>query len=130
MRALWDPIFGRTAVAAATGDRAWLSAMCDVEAALGTACAKSGFLDAATAQQITDACAEVATHDPAELGRRAAADGNPVIPLVRAIRSRVGEAASQSVHLGATSQDILDTATMLVTRRALAVILESLERRR
>jgi 3-carboxy-cis,cis-muconate cycloisomerase len=128
MTVLWDPLFGRTAVAATTGDRAWLSAMCDAEAALGTACAKSGLLDAATAQRISDACRQVAAStDPTELGRQAAADGNPVIPLLRAIRSVVGEAAAASVHLGATSQDILDTAAMLVARRALAVILDSMD---
>jgi 3-carboxy-cis,cis-muconate cycloisomerase len=128
MSDLWDPLFGRTAVAAMTNDTAWLVALCDAEAALGTACAKSGLLDAATAQSIADACRQVAeSADPAELGGEAAADGNPVIPLVRAIRSRVGEAAAQSVHLGATSQDILDTAAMLVARRALTVILESMQ---
>ncbi|MDT4984621.1 MAG: 3-carboxy-cis,cis-muconate cycloisomerase [Pseudonocardiales bacterium] len=127
MSGLWEPIFGRSTIAATTSDRAWVIAMCDAEAALGTACAESGLLDAASAQRITDACRQVAeTADPAELGRHAAADGNPVIPLVRAIRSVVGATSAASVHLGATSQDILDTAAMLVVRRALPVILESM----
>src|SRR6185436_5981136 len=60
--------------------------------------------------------------DPAELGRRAAESGNPVVPLVEALRSIAGP----EVHRGATSQAILDTACMLVTRDARAVLLDDL----
>ena len=128
MTALWDPLFGRSAVTVTTSDRAWLIAMCDAEAALVNACAKAGLLDVAVAGWIADACQVVAeSGDPAELGRQAAAAGNPVIPLVRAVRAVVGDAAAPSVHLGATSQDILDTAAMLVARRALVVIRDSLD---
>ncbi|MGF7237634.1 MAG: 3-carboxy-cis,cis-muconate cycloisomerase [Frankia sp.] len=127
MSGLWDPIFGTTAVASTTDDRAWMTALCDVEAALARAGAAVGLLDSATAKQIGAACADAAISDPAALGRRAAADGNPVIPLVRDLRAAVTRATGDDrfaagVHLGATSQDILDTAAMLVARRATAVI--------
>ncbi len=126
VNALWDPIFGATAVAATTDDRAWLGALCDVEAALARACATVGLIDGATATQIEAACAQAAAHDPGELGRQAAADGNPVIPLVRRLRVALAQAADEHaasvVHLGATSQDILDTAAMLVAHRATAVV--------
>ena len=125
--ALWDPIFGRTEAAAATDDRTWVIALCEVEAALVRACAKAGLLDAKHAEQVSTACRSLAGEiDIATLGAAAAADGNPLIALVRAIRDAVGADAAPSVHLGATSQDIVDTAAMLVTRRALDVITEAL----
>src|SRR5690606_1162242 len=65
------------------------------------------------------------------LAARARAGGNPVIPLVAdltaAVAARDPEAA-RYVHLGATSQDILDTAAMLVAHRALALVLADLDR--
>lgn len=125
MSALWDPIFGRTAVATTTDDRAWLAALCEVEAALARAAAQVGLIDVAAAAAIGVACAAAQGGDPADLGRRAAADGNPVIPLVQELRARCPEHAG-AVHYGATSQDIVDTAAMLVTRRALAVVLAGL----
>ena len=44
-------------------------------------------------------------------GRRS---GNPAEPLVRALVDRVGDEHARWVHLGATSQDVMDTAAMLV----------------
>ena len=49
--------------------------------------------------------------------------GNPAEPLVRALRAAVGAEAAGYVHWGATSQDIIDSAAMLVTDRALGLIL-------
>ena len=57
------------------------------------------------------------TDDLEALAREGRAVGNPVEPLVRALREHVPEA-----HVGATSQDILDTAVMLVARGARALI--------
>jgi 3-carboxy-cis,cis-muconate cycloisomerase len=122
---LFDPIFGASAVVAATDDRAWLSALCEVEAALARACARVGVVEPEAAARITAAADGLSRSDPAELGRAAAADGNPVIPLVAALRAAVGEGAA-AVHLGATSQDVLDTATMLIAHRALAGIVADL----
>jgi len=126
MSELFDPIFGMTAVAAATGDRAVLAALCQVEAALARACGRAGLVDAAIVPEIAAACDELAAADPAELGPGGAAGGNPVIPLVAALRDRVrqraGQPAAAAVHLGATSQDILDTALMLLSHRALGVV--------
>ena len=59
--------------------------------------------------------------------RRAHELGTPVEPLVRALRAEVGGDAAAFVHRGATSQDILDTAASLVSRRALALVLDDLD---
>src|SRR6266480_3531146 len=62
------------------------------------------------------------TIDAAGLGRQAALTGNPVPALVRALAASVPPAAAAAVHKGATSQDIIDTAAMLLARSALAAV--------
>jgi 3-carboxy-cis,cis-muconate cycloisomerase len=52
--------------------------------------------------------------------------GNPAGPLVRALTARVEEPGRGQVHRGATSQDVVDTAMMLVARRALGALLTDL----
>ena len=42
--------------------------------------------------------------------------------------TRVGEDTARFVHLGATTQDVMDTAAMLVARRALGLVLDELDR--
>src|SRR5207247_5095565 len=66
--------------------------------------------------------------DVAQLGRAAVRSANPVIPLVNALRAAVPRDAAPYVHHGATSQDILDTAMMLIARRGLDLVLADLER--
>jgi 3-carboxy-cis,cis-muconate cycloisomerase len=125
---IFDPVFGAVAVAAATDDRALLDALCETETALARACARAGLIELGTALEIAAACDEMRRTDPAELGRRSVSGGNPVIPLVAELRTRLGNRAdaAQAVHLGATSQDILDTALMLICSRALGVVLADL----
>jgi 3-carboxy-cis,cis-muconate cycloisomerase len=93
---LFGGIYARGAVSEAVGDDGWLQAMLDVEAALGG--------DALRAQDV----------DASELGREAAEHASPVVPLAKRF---------PRTHEGATSQDILDTAMMLVAKRALAPLL-------
>jgi len=121
---LWDPLFGRTAVGAATDSPAWLQALCDVEATLAVSCASTGLIAVADAEAVVAACAKVAESDPADLGVQAVAGGNPVIPLVAALREQAGS-AGVAVHVGATSQDVLDTASMLVADRACVPVLDA-----
>ncbi|MBW3605298.1 MAG: 3-carboxy-cis,cis-muconate cycloisomerase [Actinobacteria bacterium] len=99
--------------------------MLDVEAALARACAAAGMITAADADAIAGAC-DAALFSVAALGRQAAASGNPVVPLVRELTARVDDPPRAYVHRGATSQDILDTALMLVARRSLDVIVGDL----
>lgn len=106
----------------ATGDLAFLQAMLDAEVALAHA------LDApAAVREEIEAAARSERFDLATLAARARAGGNPVIPLVADLTAAVGAEAAAWVHRGATSQDILDTALMLVARRARAHILADLD---
>ena len=57
--------------------------------------------------------------DIAELGELSALTGNPVPGLARALAVKVGGQQGRAVHRGATSQDILDTAAMLLARTAI-----------
>ncbi|MDV6262046.1 3-carboxy-cis,cis-muconate cycloisomerase [Rhodococcoides yunnanense] len=123
--ALFDPTFGSDSIAPLVGDRAWVTAMFDVEAALSRAAASVGLVDAEHADIVTSAAAELGANlDIAQLGADAAAGGNPVIPLVTMLREAVSAYAvpAGAVHTGATSQDIMDTALMLVSRDALVAI--------
>ena len=116
---LFGGVFARGG--ADTGDQAWLTAMLDTEAALARALERAGLAPAGTGAAVTGAAAAGA-FDADDLGRQAALTGNPVPALVRALRRRVPPEAAASVHRGATSQDIIDTAAMLLARRALAAI--------
>jgi 3-carboxy-cis,cis-muconate cycloisomerase len=101
-----------------TGDGAWLQAMLDTEAALARALERAGLAPDGTGAAIT-AAAVVRRFDLGELGREAAKTGNPVPALARALRALVPADAAGAVHRGATSQDILDTAAMLLAKRGL-----------
>lgn len=118
---LLAPVRAGTAAEQATGDAAFLQAMLDAEAALARALVRTGTAPASAAETIT-ACARAENFDLGDVARRARSGGNPVIGLVADLRAAVRERdpdASRWVHHGATSQDILDTATMLVAARTL-----------
>ncbi len=122
---MFDAIAARGEAAAAVTDEAWLQAMLDAEAALARALAQAGLIEAAEADAIAAAC-RADRFDAAAIARDAAGSGNPVVPLKAALTAAVEGPAAGHVHRGATSQDILDTAAMLVTARALEPLLEDL----
>ncbi|PWU48245.1 3-carboxy-cis,cis-muconate cycloisomerase, partial [Micromonospora globispora] len=99
---------GDPGVDAELTDRALLQAMLDAEAALALAAADCDLAPRAAAQAIAAGC-HADRYDPAALGRAAENAGNPVVPLVRALTEAVPAEARAWVHLGATSQDVLDT---------------------
>jgi 3-carboxy-cis,cis-muconate cycloisomerase len=116
---LFGGVFSRGGVEA--GDTAWLRAMLDTEAALARAVERAGLAPAGAGAAVT-AAAVPENFDLAELGQLAALTGNPVPALSRALARQVPRPLAGAVHKGATSQDIVDTAAMLMARRALAVI--------
>ncbi|MET7702084.1 3-carboxy-cis,cis-muconate cycloisomerase [Streptomyces sp. NPDC005485] len=124
---LLAPEWGLSAAASETGDHAYLRAMLDAEAALTRAQAALGLAPAQAAAAVTEA-AVPAGFGIRSLAARTPAGGNPVIPLVADLTAAVGEEYGPYVHRGATSQDIMDTATMLVARRTLDLILADLAR--
>ena len=111
----------------AVSDRAWLQGMLDAEHALARAGVPVGLVPADAALRIGEAC-RADRFDAAGIADDGRAVGNPAEPLVRELRTAVGADAAEYVHLGATSQDIVDTAAMLVSRHAAALVLAELDR--
>ncbi|HSP72890.1 MAG TPA: hypothetical protein VLN26_11005, partial [Gaiellaceae bacterium] len=105
----FEALFVPDPLRAAVSDEAWVRAMVEAERAL----LRVQFGDELPAVEL----------DAEELARDGRRVGNPVEPLVRRLRE-----SSEHVHHGATSQDVLDTAAMLVARDAVALILVELER--
>ncbi|MCC9705815.1 3-carboxy-cis,cis-muconate cycloisomerase [Streptomyces sp. MNU76] len=124
---LLSPGWAGSPASAATSDTAYLRALLDAEAALTRAQAALGLVPAAAGPAVTSA-ADAATPDVRSLAERARGGGNPVIPLVADLTEAVGPEYGPYVHRGATSQDIMDTATMLVAARTLDLVLADLGR--
>src|SRR5438477_4477736 len=124
-RGLFGGVFARGGVEA--GDAAWLQAMLDAEAGLARALERAGLAPAGAGKAVT-AAAMAGNFDPNELGGFALLTRNPVSGLARALARQVPKTAVSAVHRGATSQDIVDTAAMLLAKRAIEVIQADLAR--
>ncbi|MFJ8208389.1 lyase family protein [Streptomyces sp. NPDC096033] len=127
---LLSPVRAGTPVEALTGDEAWLRALLDAETALVRAQARLGVVPAQAAETV-GRVARTAPLPAALLAVRARESANPVVALVEALTEAVAAedpAAADYVHRGSTSQDIMDTAAVLVAARALDTVLADLER--
>lgn len=124
---LLAPGWAGSPAASATADGAYLQALLDAEAALTRVQARLGLAPDGAADAVTEA-AHADRFDVRSLADRARGGGNPVIPLVADLTEAVGEEYGPYVHRGATSQDVLDTATMLVAVRTLDLLSGDLDR--
>ncbi|MCQ9130748.1 3-carboxy-cis,cis-muconate cycloisomerase [Streptomyces hilarionis] len=124
--ALLAPGWTGSPAARATDDDAYLRALLDAEAALTRAQEALGAAPEGAGAAVT--AAACGDFDVCSLAERARGGGNPVIPLVADLTEAVGTVYGPYVHRGATSQDIMDTATMLVAARALEPVLADLGR--
>ncbi|MEU3920790.1 adenylosuccinate lyase family protein [Streptomyces sp. NPDC029004] len=126
---LLSPVRAGTPAEAATSDGAWLQAMLDAEAALVRAQASLGNVPAAAARTISD-LARADRLDLRELAVLSRGAANPVVALVQAFTGLVAAKdpeAADHVHRGSTSQDIFDTALMLVAGRTLDILVADLD---
>ncbi|MDX2993226.1 lyase family protein [Streptomyces scabiei] len=127
---LLAPTWAGTPVAAEVTDEAWLQAMLDAEVALARAQHAVG-LTPAGAVAVIAAAARAERLDLVALAHAARAAANPVVALVTVLTEAVAAkdpAAAEYVHRGSTSQDILDSAAMLIGRRVLGLIAADLRR--
>jgi 3-carboxy-cis,cis-muconate cycloisomerase len=118
------------AMRAVCDDAAYLQHMLDFEAALARAEAATGVIPAGAADTITQAC-QAQAFDLGALAEAATRSGNLAIPLVKALTAHVAKAdadAARYVHWGATSQDVIDTATVLSLRAAIDALLPDVDR--
>ena len=120
---LLNPVSASPLVAALTGDRAVLAAILTVEEAWATVLDEAGLAPAGSAAVVA-AAADVQRYDVAGIAVRAQGGGNPVIPLLADLREQVrnldtgGIGAVQAVHTSLTSQDVLDSALMVLAAGA------------
>lgn len=114
--------------AAAVGDRALLGALLDAEAGWVSAQADLGLVSQETAAEVVAALGGPADYPVADIAADAASGGNPVIPFLTHARQKVaGLPGADALHRGLTSQDVMDTAMVLVLGRTIAVVSERLE---
>ena len=123
--ALLGPLFATEAMRACFSDQARLGAMLATEAALARAEASLGLVPAALAPAIE--AVRLDSLDPAALGRQTALAGVPSIPFVNAVQAQLDPKLERSLHKGATTQDILDTALALQARTAFALVAAELD---
>lgn len=118
-----DMLYSTPAMAAAFAPRSHLRQMLAFEAALARAEARAGIIPPAAAQAIAAACQTLDVDlDVEAIYRDAAVAGTPAISLVRALTARVADGGRDYVHWGATSQDAIDTATVLQMRDGLTLL--------
>jgi 3-carboxy-cis,cis-muconate cycloisomerase len=105
-------------------DQGRVQAMLDFEAALARAEARVGLIPSSAVAPIAAAC-NAGLYDFTALGEAIATAGNSAIPLVKALGKQIASTdaeAERYVHLGATSQDVMDTGLVLQLRQALELI--------
>jgi len=127
---LLAPMLSSAPMRAVCDDATTLQHMLDFESALARAEAAAGVIPQGAAGPITAAC-KADGFDRAALAEAATRSGNLAIPLVKALTARVAERdkeAARYVHWGATSQDVIDTATMLSLRAGIDALKADLDR--
>ncbi len=113
--------FGTVEMRSIFSDSAYLQSMLDVEAALTRAEAKLGLVPAEVADAIT-AAARIDNLNLQRIAESTRKVGYTVVELVRQLGDAAGAEAARYVHFGATTQDIIDTATVLQIRQATALL--------
>jgi 3-carboxy-cis,cis-muconate cycloisomerase len=127
---LLAPMFSSATMRGACDDSTFLQHMLDFEAALARAEAATGVIPPAAASMIAGAC-RAGSFDLAMLSNAATRSGNLAIPFVKSLTASVAAIdteAARYVHWGATSQDVIDTATMLMLRSGIDALLVEVTR--
>jgi len=121
---LIDCLVTTDALADVFSDASVLQAMLDFEASLARAEAGAGIIPARAAE-IIGSSARADDFDAGAIARAARDSASPAIPLVAALTDRVHAAdktAAPFVHWGATSQDVVDTALVILLKRAKPIL--------
>ena len=127
---LFEAYFTAKAMGEVFCDHGRVQAMLDFEAALARAQARVGLIPQSAVEPIRAAC-KAELYDFDALGQAIAVAGNSAIPLVKALGKQIAAVAPEAeryVHLGATSQDVMDSGLVLQLRAALGLIEADLAR--
>ncbi len=125
---LFDAYFTGRDMREIFSDRGRVQGMLDFEAALARAEARVGLIPQTAVAPIEAAC-KAELYDFQVLGEAIVSAGNSAIPLVKLLGKQIASVdreAERYVHLGATSQDVMDTGLVLQLRAALGVIEQDL----
>lgn len=121
---LFDAYFTAPAMRAIFCDQGRVQGMLDFEAALARAEARVGLIPREAVAPIEAEC-RADFYDFSALAQAIATAGNSAIPLVKALGKRIAAASPEAeryVHLGATSQDAMDSGLVLQLRAAIGLI--------
>jgi 3-carboxy-cis,cis-muconate cycloisomerase len=121
---LFDAYFMQPAMREVFSDRGRLQGMLDFEAALARAQASIGLIPQAVVADIAGCC-RAELFDVDELAVAIGIAGNSAIPLVKALGrqiARLNPEAERYVHMGATSQDAMDSGLVLQLRSAVELM--------
>jgi 3-carboxy-cis,cis-muconate cycloisomerase len=113
-------LYGSDAMRAVFDEQTYFQRMLDVEAALARVQGRMGIIPSDAASAIA-AAAKVENLRTAALAASARNVGYPVVGLVAELSKAAGEAGAWT-HWGATTQDIMDTATVLQVRDGLDLV--------
>jgi 3-carboxy-cis,cis-muconate cycloisomerase len=117
---LFNPLLSDEETGALFNDEAFIKAMLYTEGALAKAQAAAGMLPESAARAISQA-AQSLSLDPSLLAQATASAGVPVPALVKQLKAHLAEEDAKWVHYGATSQDIVDTAAVLILKEVIAI---------
>jgi 3-carboxy-cis,cis-muconate cycloisomerase len=124
--ALYGELYGTRAMREVWALPRRLRALLDVEVALARAEASCGIIPAPAAEAIALAASDLDRFDLGALVAGTEHVGYPVVPLTKQLAKLAGPSAGRYVHWGATTQDVIDTATVLQLREAFALLADDL----
>ncbi|MDB6145070.1 MAG: 3-carboxy-cis,cis-muconate cycloisomerase [Pseudomonas sp.] len=127
---LFDVYFTQPAMRSIFSDQGRLQGMLDFEAALARAEASTGLIPNEVVADIEAAC-HAELYDVGVLAIAIGSAGNSAIPLVKALGKYIAgrnPIAERYVHMGATSQDVMDSGLVVQLRSAVALLDSDLER--
>ncbi|SEI55864.1 3-carboxy-cis,cis-muconate cycloisomerase [Pseudomonas sp. NFR16] len=121
---LFDRYFTQARMRDIFSDQGRVQGMLDFEAALARAQAGLGVIPGDAVADIVAAC-DARLYDFDALAEAIGNAGNSAIPLVKALGQQIAgrnPSAERYVHLGATSQDVMDSGLVLQLRAAVALL--------
>ncbi|RMQ99030.1 3-carboxy-cis,cis-muconate cycloisomerase [Pseudomonas syringae group genomosp. 7] len=127
---LFDSYFTQTGMREIFSDEGRVQGMLDFEAALARAQARVGLIPPDVVADIERSC-HARLFDFGELAIAIGSAGNSAIPLVKALGRQIAARSAEAeryVHMGATSQDVMDSGLILQLRRAIVLLEHDLTR--
>jgi 3-carboxy-cis,cis-muconate cycloisomerase len=113
------PGFSTEAMTEIWSDESRVAAMVDFEAAVAVAQAEVGDIPRDAATAITLATSDPVPETVLAEGWHA---GTPVVPLLDVLKSRLDAESAAHLHHALTTQDVVDTATMVMARDAMTAL--------